>query len=115
MADIYKVPLLLFDEIDQGISGAAAQAVAGALKKLSRTHQVICISHQATIVAQADNVYQVYKSSDREANTTASCVKHLDESEIVAELTRLLAGESDMQEAVKLAKALRHDALQVRE
>ena len=58
---------------------------------------------------------QVYKSSDREANTTASCVKHLDESEIVAELTRLLAGESDMQEAVKLAKALRHDALQVRE
>lgn len=115
LADIYKVPLLLFDEIDQGISGAAAQAVAGALKKLSRTHQVICISHQATIVAQADNVYQVYKSSDREANTTASCVKHLDESEIVAELTRLLAGESDMQEAVKLAKALRHDALQVRE
>lgn len=113
LADIYKVPLLLFDEIDQGISGAAAQAVAGALKKLSRTHQVICISHQATIVAQADNVYQVYKSSDREANTTASCVKHLDESEIVAELTRLLAGESDMQEAVKLAKALRHDALQV--
>lgn len=107
LAGVYKVPLLIFDEIDQGISGLAAKQVAFALRKLSKQHQVICISHQPAIVAQADHVYTVTKSSNVALQTTESEVKELTENEILAELARLLVAKADSQTGLEAAKELR--------
>lgn len=110
LAAVYKVPLLIFDEIDQGISGLAAKQVAAALRKLSKQHQVICISHQAQIVAQADHVYTVTKSSNLALLTTESEVKELTENEILAELARLLVAQADSETGLEAAKELRQAA-----
>lgn len=110
LAKVYKVPLLIFDEIDQGISGLAAKQVAQALRKLSRQHQVICISHQAAIVAHADHVYTVTKTSNMNLQTTESEVKKLSEAEILAELARLLVAQADSKTGLEAAKELRKSA-----
>lgn len=110
LAQAYKVPLLLFDEIDQGISGLACQQVAQALKQLSLQHQVICISHQPAIVAQAEHVYTVTKTSNLALQTTESEVSELNESEILGELSRLLVAQADSTVGLKAAKELRKAA-----
>lgn len=52
LSDIDEVPVLIFDEIDTGISGKAANSVGSKLKKIAKKHQVIIVTHLATIAAQ---------------------------------------------------------------
>ena len=62
IAEYDNTPVLVFDEIDTGISGKAANSVAQKLKAISKTHQVLCISHLPNIVAKADSNYFISKN-----------------------------------------------------
>ena len=87
-----NIPILVFDEIDSGIGGMLAKEVAIALAALSATHQLLCISHLHQIAGLADHHYHVYK--DAQAGRTVTMVKKLSEHEKVAEIARMLGGDS---------------------
>ena len=91
LADSDKMPIMIFDEIDTGISGKAAKVVAKKLKAISNSHQVICISHLAVAAALADYNYFISKNVSNERTKTN--VKLLNESEIIREIARISAGE----------------------
>lgn len=99
-----KIPTLIFDEIDSGISGKTASVVGKKLKNISNNHQIICITHLPQIAAFSDHSYKIYKNSDSESTYTH--VSQLSDSEKVEELARLLAGENITESAVKNAKDL---------
>ncbi|MCB2155748.1 DNA repair protein RecN [bacterium] len=85
-----SVPILLFDEIDAGISGQATVKVADALEKLGGRHQVLCITHQAGIASRASQHLEVTKSTRR--GRTIIHVRNLSPDERRRELARLLDG-----------------------
>ncbi len=92
MAAEDNIGTLVFDEIDVGISGRAAQAVAEKMALISRKHQVISITHLPQIVAMADSHYLIEKSAD-EGKTVTKIVR-LSETESITEIARLLGGAS---------------------
>ena len=91
LAEVDKVSVLIFDEIDTGISGKAAKSVASKLKSISKNHQVLCISHLAAIAASADSNYFISKKVENER--TATSVKLLNEQEVLQEIARISSGE----------------------
>ena len=91
LAETDQIPILIFDEIDTGISGKAAKAVAEKLKNIATTHQVLCISHLAPIAAVADYHYFISKNVENERTSTK--IKLLDEQEILCEIARISSGE----------------------
>ncbi len=91
LAEVDKMPVLIFDEIDTGISGKAAKSVASKLKSISKNHQVLCISHLAAIAASADNNYFISKKVENERTSTN--VKLLNEQEVLQEIARISSGE----------------------
>ncbi len=102
------VPTLIFDEIDAGIGGKAGQAVAVKLLGVSKRHQVLCVTHLASIAAMADNHYLVSKT-EKDGRTFAS-VKLLSGEERVAEIARMLSG-TDLTISHQHAKELLRAAL----
>jgi len=91
LAEVDKMSVLIFDEIDTGISGKAAKSVASKLKSISKNHQVLCISHLAAIAASADSNYFISKKVENER--TATSVKLLNEQEVLQEIARISSGE----------------------
>ena len=91
LAEVDKMPIMIFDEIDTGISGKAAKSVASKMKSISQKHQVLCISHLAAIAASADYNYFISKKVENER--TATKVKLLDEQEVLCEIARISSGE----------------------
>lgn len=91
LSDVDEVPVLVFDEIDTGISGVAANRVADKLKKIAKKHQVLCITHLAVIAAKGENNYYVSKNVIN--NRTTTCIKLLDEKEVLDEIARIASGE----------------------
>ena len=91
LADSDKMPILIFDEIDTGISGKAASSVAKKLKTISEKHQVLCISHLPNIAAIADYNYFISKNVNEERTKTQ--VKLLQENEVIEEIARISSGE----------------------
>ena len=89
--------VLLIDEIDANVSGDESIAIAKLLKKLSKTYQVIAISHQPHLSAAADQHLKVGKEQGR------SVVAVLSDEDRVAEISRMIAGERGMEEARALA------------
>lgn len=87
-----KVETLIFDEVDAGISGAAANKVGQKLKQVSENRQVLCITHLAQIAALADNHFQISKHVERERTFTD--VKLLDFEGRKQELARIIGGEN---------------------
>lgn len=85
-----EVETLLFDEIDSGIGGAVANAVADELKTLSISHQVIAITHLAQLASRAADHYMVTKSE--EGGRTVSSIVPISGQERIDELARLLSG-----------------------
>lgn len=85
-----EVPVLIFDEVDTGISGKAGSVVGNKLKSISLNHQVICITHLGVVAAYADNNY--YISKNVENNSTISTIRLLDEKETVKEIARISSG-----------------------
>ena len=91
IAEADEVPVMIFDEIDTGISGKAANAVADKMKSISKNHQVLCISHLAAIAASANYNYFISKKVENER--TATKVKLLNEEEVLCEIARISSGE----------------------
>ena len=91
LSEADKTPILIFDEIDTGISGKAGSSVADKLKSISNNHQVLCISHLPTIAASAN--YNYYISKQVENKRTRTTVKLLNENEVINEIARISSGE----------------------
>ncbi|MCI7327626.1 MAG: DNA repair protein RecN [Clostridiales bacterium] len=86
-----KIPTMIFDEIDAGISGITASIVGRKLREISSSHQIICITHLPQIAACGDANYRICKETD--ANSTYTHVDRLDEEATIDEIARLLGGE----------------------
>jgi DNA repair protein RecN (Recombination protein N) len=95
---------LVFDEVDAGVGGAAAAAVGKRLKTLSKSNQVICVTHLAQIAGFADHHYSVAKREKKGRVTTE--VDELDLGERAKEIGRMLSGETITAEALKQAEQL---------
>ena len=107
LADNDKMPILIFDEIDTGISGKAANSVAEKLSKISNKHQVLCISHLPNIAALADYNYFISKNvSERRTRTN---IRLLKEEEVINEIARISSGEVN-DTTIKYASDLRRRA-----
>lgn len=105
LANTDNTPILIFDEIDTGISGKAAKSVGQKLKLIGKNHQVLCITHQPSIAAKGDKNYYINKSSKN--GRTFTNVKKLNEEETINEVARILNGEiTDIskQHAIELRK-----------
>lgn len=104
LADIDQTPILVFDEIDTGISGVAANSTGEKMKKIAKNHQVICVTHLATIAAKGDYNYYIFKTN--EENTTKTHIHQLDEEQTIREIARISNGEIT-QMAIQNAKEMR--------
>lgn len=105
LADSDKMPVLIFDEIDTGISGKAASSVAKKLKAIAQKHQVLCISHLPNIAAIADYNYFISKNVKEERTKTQ--IKLLKENEVIEEIARISSGEINAT-TLKYATELRN-------
>ena len=99
-----KLPLLIFDEIDTGVSGRIAQKVGTALKDLATFHQIICITHLPQIAGMADYHYSVEKKQNE--NRSISVIKKLSMDQRINEIAKLLSGEVLSNESIETAKQL---------
>lgn len=104
IADQVKLPTVVFDEIDTGISGEAAQKVAAVMRKHAKSHQVIAISHLPQIAGKADQHLYVYKSN--EGLQTQTAIKTLSETERIEEIARMLSGENPSDKVLAAAREL---------
>ncbi|MCK4557903.1 MAG: DNA repair protein RecN [Candidatus Aminicenantes bacterium] len=100
--DTFKT--MIFDEIDSGIGGKTAEFVAQKLRQLSRTHQVICITHLPQIASFATHHYKIDKKIDKERTFTS--VKKLSFEERVTEIARLLSGTRITEITLKNAREM---------
>lgn len=92
LADRDKIPTLIFDEIDSGVSGRAAQKIGIKLKELSHKHQIICVTHLPQIAITADNHLLIEKTS--RDGRTATEIRRLSFDERVYEIARILGGDN---------------------
>ncbi len=93
-----RIPTMIFDEIDTGISGKTAWKVSEKLGRLSQSHQIICITHLPQIAAMADNHYKIAKQAVD--NKTTTDIVRLDETETVDELARMI-GSDEITDTVR--------------
>ena len=91
ITDIDDVPTLIFDEIDSGLGGVAAQKTGMKLADLSAEHQVICVTHQAQIASFADTHFQIRKFENDDRTVTE--VQLMEGDARVGEIARLLSGD----------------------
>ena len=102
------VSTLIFDEIDSGISGEAAERVGSALKALAIEKQVICITHLPQIASCAEHHLYINKKIENEQ--TDVMARYLNEKEKVEAIAQLFSGESISVEGISSAKQLRNQA-----
>lgn len=93
MAELDQVPLLIFDEVDSGISGEVGNSIGEALRKLGKHHQVLTITHLHQVASRAVN--QLAVSKDEIDGRTYTHVEELDREGRIKELSRMLGGESE--------------------
>ena len=96
---------IIFDEIDTGVSGRVAQAIAEKIHSISVHSQVLCITHLPQVAASADNHLYVKKAIIDDRTTTAAVI--LKEGERVEEIARMLSGNKVTEGALQAAKELR--------
>ncbi len=99
-----KLPLLIFDEIDTGVSGRIAQKVGQALKALAAYHQIISITHLPQIAGLADHHYAVEKMLNEER--AVSSIRKLKENERIKEVAKLMSGEKITEASLTGAREL---------
>ncbi|HZV13160.1 MAG TPA: DNA repair protein RecN, partial [Candidatus Kapabacteria bacterium] len=99
-----RTPVLIFDEIDTGISGRVAQKVGAAMRELAEHHQVIAITHLPQIAGCAQSHFAVEKIQSNGKTTTT--VKKLTEKERLHEIAKLISGENVTDASLKSAKEL---------
>lgn len=93
MAELDRVPLLIFDEVDSGISGEVGNSIGDALRKLGKHHQILTITHLHQVASRAENQLAVSKK-EIDGRTFTSVVE-LDRDGRIAEISRMLGGDSD--------------------
>ena len=98
-----KIPVLIFDEIDAGIGGRAAETVGQKLKSLSASHQIICITHLPQIASYADTHLKIEKKI--KAKRTTVEVRKIEKDERTVEIARMLSGDSS-EVSIKHAKEM---------
>jgi len=108
LAHADKVPVLVFDEIDIGISGRIAQAVGRNLRKLAQFHQLISITHLPQIASMAHHHYLVEKQGDE--YTTRTTIRELTNSERTEQIARLFGGERVTETHLQSATELMREA-----
>lgn len=112
LASADAIPLLIFDEVDSGVSGRTARAVAERLSDTSRHHQVLCVTHQAPIAAMADEQVLIEKLTD--GGRTRTRLVPLEAEGRRREVARLLAGGEVGSVALELADQMLADSRQYR-
>jgi len=105
LSDADKIPTMIFDEIDTGISGKAGFAVAEKLHNLAKDKQVICVTHLAAIAAKGDN--NLYVDKGIENNRTVTRITKLNEEEVLNEIARIISGGNITETAIMHANELR--------
>lgn len=108
MASEDNIGTLVFDEIDVGISGRAAQKVAKKMAVISRSHQVISITHLPQIAAMADSHYLIEKSADE--GKTVTRIVRLNDEESTEEIARLLGGVTITEAVMSNAREMKQMA-----
>jgi len=103
-----QIPTLIFDEIDNGISGITASIVGKKLKEISAQRQIICITHLPQIAACGQYNFRIFKESDD--TNTFTYVQSLSEDEKIMEIARLLGGTSITETTLMTAKELIENA-----
>jgi DNA repair protein RecN (Recombination protein N) len=98
------VRTLVFDEVDAGVGGSAAEGIGRRLKKLAAANQVLCVTHLPQIAAFADHHYRVEKQESK--GRTAAVVEELDDDARTREIGRMLSGQKLTPEALKNAEQL---------
>ena len=99
-----RIPTMIFDEIDTGISGKTAWKVSEKLGRLATSHQIICITHLPQIAAMSDHHYKIAKQAIKDS--TETMIVELTKDEVVDELARLLGGEEITETVRENAKEL---------
>ncbi|EPO5251028.1 DNA repair protein RecN [Acinetobacter baumannii] len=103
-AEKTEAEVLVFDEIDVGISGGTAEVVGRLLADLAQHVQLLCITHQAQVAAQSDQHLLVKKQQTDPASST---IVQLDENQIISELARMSGGVEINETTLQHAKQLR--------
>ncbi|WP_330615435.1 DNA repair protein RecN [Romboutsia sp. 1001713B170207_170306_H8] len=104
LADIDQIDTLVFDEIDTGISGIAAQIVGEKLSQIARKKQIICITHLPQIAANADTHYCIEKNTSNERTFTS--IRKLDHIQKRDEIARLIAGSNITEKTIEHASEI---------
>ncbi|MBL8038884.1 MAG: DNA repair protein RecN [Nitrospira sp.] len=104
LADVDRVPVLIFDEIDTGVGGAVAATIGKRLRALGHYHQVLCITHLPQVASQAEHHFCVEKSEVK--GRTVAKVRALDGASRESEIARMLGGERVTQKTRATAAEL---------
>ncbi len=111
IADRDSIPTLIFDEIDTGVSGKAAQKIGIKLREISRSRQVLCVTHLSQIAVMADTHYMIEKHTEHDRTVTQ--VHLLDEQGRVEEIARIMGGDNPSELMLQNAREeLRRVAMQ---
>ena len=100
----HDINTLIFDEIDNGISGRAAEKVGRKLKQAAEERQIICVTHLAQVASYSDHHLMIEKSV--EGGRTFTAVTPLDTNQRVLELARIISGEKITEQAISNAKIM---------
>ncbi len=98
------VRTLVFDEVDAGVGGSAAEGIGRRLKKLATASQVLCVTHLPQVASFADHHYRVEKRESK--GRTVAVMEELDGAARTREIGRMLSGQKLTEEAIKHAEQL---------
>lgn len=104
IAKSMKLPTIIFDEVDTGVSGDVANRMGDLMKEISRNIQVITITHLPQVASKGDNHFKVYKQDT--ADSTHTSVRRLGNDERVMEIAAMLSGDKVSEAAIDNAKIL---------
>ncbi len=104
LANYSKLPSIIFDEIDTGVSGEIAIKMGEIMKEMSKNMQVFAITHLPQIAAKGDQHYKVFKYNVN--NDTLSELKLLNDEERITEIAEMLSGKNISDSAINHAKEL---------
>ncbi|NLY80259.1 MAG: DNA repair protein RecN [Lysinibacillus sp.] len=111
-----QITSIIFDEVDTGVSGRVAQAIAEKIANISFNSQVLCISHLPQVAAMADQHYLITKQVEK--NRTHTTVQHIDDNHRVEEISRMMSGaeitELTLQHARELLQMANDKKLEIK-
>ncbi len=104
LANVDRIPTMIFDEIDIGISGRAAQKVGEKLSYISKGHQVLCVTHLAQIACMSDSHYLIEKTAVQ--GSTHTKIEKLEGKKITTEIARMITGANISEITLKHAEEM---------